>query len=427
MKQTKFLCYVVFISSCFLCTNCSQHNSPRKENMTEHSQEQDIISSMGIYTYYARQDSMRMFMPYTYMMNKYLDLAIGYINGDWYNINLSMSITEKQAVIDAYAINNAYLEDEYLCSSDFDYFFEQLYDSLIVELNSFAIIQNRMVESRVISETDSADFDYFDMMIPIGDALYSKLDILYYYENQHLMPHEAFDEDEVIAIEGCDCNCTPNYSPSRQQNQPHKLSRASWRMLWLDDIRYRNYKNQCPHMTDLVEAMATWEEASNYAIHFREISDNGWNRFSWGIGCNYHICLSKTDDPNVGGNSTLGCIPWAIIHLGNAADYGTCLHELGHTLGLIHEQCRPDRDCYVDIDWNNIKSGYKHDFEKEWCVSADTYGDFDFESIMMYPDWAFSLDGSSPTITKKDGSSYVWNHTHLSINDKQYIQYLYHD
>lgn len=427
MKYIKSFYFAVLITAYCLCTGCSQQNSPRKENLAAPALEQDFISSMGIYTFYAQQDSMRLFMPYTYMMNKYLDLAIGYINGDWNTVNLATPINMKQAEIDAYAVNNAYLEDEYLCSSDFDCFFDQLYDSLIVELNSYAIVQSRMAESIEISGTDSADYDYLDIMIPLGDNIYSKLDILYFHENHYLMPHEAFDEDVVIETAGCDCDCAPSYSPAREQTQPNKLSRASWRMLWLDDIRYRNYKNQCPHMTDLTGAMATWEAASNYAIHFREISDNGWNRFSWGIGCNYHVCLSKTTD-NVGGYSTIGCSPWAEIQLHESnSTSGSCLHELGHTLGLEHELCRPDRDCYIDIDWNNIISGYKYAFDKNWCIASNFYGEFDFESIMMYHPWAFANDRSSPTITKKDGSIYTWSMGALSANDILYIQYLYHE
>lgn len=180
-------------------------------------------------------------------------------------------------------------------------------------------------------------------------------------------------------------------------------------------------------MTELRSAMAVWETASNYAIHFREINDNGWNRFSWGIGCNYHVCLSNTGDPNVAGNSSIGCVPWAMIQLSINADDGSCLHELGHTLGLHHEHCRPDRDCYINIDWNSIKSGYEHNFEKEWCISVNMYGDFDFESIMMYGSQAFSFDGGiTPTMKKKDGSVFYANRDHLSASDIQYIQYLYH-
>ena len=46
------------------------------------------------------------------------------------------------------------------------------------------------------------------------------------------------------------------------------------------------------------------------------------------------------------------------ISIGNGCErLGTVIHEMLHTIGFIHEQSRPDRDKYVKVLYENIKSG----------------------------------------------------------------------
>ena len=42
---------------------------------------------------------------------------------------------------------------------------------------------------------------------------------------------------------------------------------------------------------------------------------------------------------------------------------GTAIHEMGHALGMSHEQARPDRDEYVEIHASRIREGKKHNFD----------------------------------------------------------------
>ena len=39
---------------------------------------------------------------------------------------------------------------------------------------------------------------------------------------------------------------------------------------------------------------------------------------------------------------------------------GEIIHEVMHVLGFSHEHTRPDRDRYITVLWNNIKSGNIH-------------------------------------------------------------------
>jgi len=78
---------------------------------------------------------------------------------------------------------------------------------------------------------------------------------------------------------------------------------------------------------------------------------------------------------------------------------GIVAHELGHTIGLHHEQCRPDRDNYLKIFLSNVPSNMRHNFNK--VRGTDTFGmPYDYCSLMHYGATAFG--GHSFTIVPKD-------------------------
>lgn len=66
------------------------------------------------------------------------------------------------------------------------------------------------------------------------------------------------------------------------------------------------------------------------------------------------------------------------------------VHELGHTLGLRHEQTRPDRDQYVIIIAQNIMPGQAGNFAIQ--TDAAPYGPYDFDSVMHYGPCFFSVN-----------------------------------
>lgn len=69
---------------------------------------------------------------------------------------------------------------------------------------------------------------------------------------------------------------------------------------------------------------------------------------------------------------------------------GIVMHEIGHSIGLYHEQSRPDRDQYVRIITSNIQSGMAYNFNKFSTSRIDSLGTpYDFRSMMHYGSTAF--------------------------------------
>ena len=101
----------------------------------------------------------------------------------------------------------------------------------------------------------------------------------------------------------------------------------------------------------------------------------------------------------------------------------TILHEMGHTVGLWHEQSRPDRNTYVSVNYNNLIKGSISNFNPVYD-NAQVSTLFDYASIMEYPAFSFSRNGA-PAIESIPPGIPLSNQTGYTAADIDGIERLY--
>lgn len=111
------------------------------------------------------------------------------------------------------------------------------------------------------------------------------------------------------------------------------------------------------------------------------------------------------------------------VNLYNYTHVGITMHEVLHSLGVMHEQCRPDRDQYIIVDTSRVTDGAEHNFNKYTNYAG--HGPFDFNSIMIYSSGDFAKNAALPPMTKLDGTTFTKQRNGLSPGDVNGLKSLY--
>lgn len=157
---------------------------------------------------------------------------------------------------------------------------------------------------------------------------------------------------------------------------------------------------------------------------FNEWSSKTNVRFKERTNESNYVTISSSGSNSNSGVATLGMNgSRGFIRLGTRATAVVIIHEIGHTLGYIHEQNRSDRDNYVIVNFQNIQNNAVDQFYKSNSATLVT-GQLDINSTMMYGSYTFSKNGQ-PTITDLNGSVLPRRQARISSLDIQGTNSIY--
>jgi hypothetical protein len=163
----------------------------------------------------------------------------------------------------------------------------------------------------------------------------------------------VFQGDILLTQEQLSAQETPDAANGRTQGTGRSLKEYRWP----NKIVYYTIDPTLPSQQRVKDAIAHWQANSPIRFVLRTTQPD-YVTFTPGSGCSSYV-------GKLGGEQ--------YIFLANSCTTGNVIHEIGHTVGLWHEQTRLDREKYIKILWHNISEGYEHNFSTYAELGSDGF------------------------------------------------------
>ncbi|WP_196808148.1 M12 family metallopeptidase [Mycobacterium sp. URHD0025] len=139
-----------------------------------------------------------------------------------------------------------------------------------------------------------------------------------------------------------------------------------------------------PNAQRITDAVAHWTANTNIRFVPRTAADTDYVHFA-------RSTATRSPVGRQGGRQD--------IEVADTAPTGSVIHEMGHSIGLWHEQSREDRDKFITVHFENMNAGDQHNFDQH-ITDGDDIGTYDFGSIMHYSATGFSTNGKATIVPK---------------------------